>query len=98
MKMRMPARRRVLTTAGISSRGGSTMATRPTRVRPERACSIISVSNPVDEGDDLIHELDTALWASSRTRRPLEDHSFLICSICSRAAASRGMGVPDMPV
>lgn len=37
MKIRIPALLSVATTTGISSRGGSTMPTMPTRVRPDLA-------------------------------------------------------------
>lgn len=37
MKILMPALRKVSTTEGISSRGGSTMPTIPTNVKPVRA-------------------------------------------------------------
>lgn len=100
MKMRIPAPRNVEITSGISLLGGSAMATIPTIVNPVLACSTISFSNAVDDERDevSIDDLEIALCARSSTRRPCEDHSFLIMSIFSLAAAFSTMFAPEVPV
>lgn len=97
MKMRTPARRSVRTTSGISGRGGSTMATSPTSVRPEAACSVISRSKPEDATEFLSELREMGLCASRSTRRPCADQSFLILSIFSSMAGVRAMEAPDLP-
>lgn len=89
MKILIPALRSVLTTTGISSRGGSTIPTSPTSVNPLEPCFITSASKRLELGSDLMSWGIIILRARSITRLPEADQSFLILSITANVLLSR---------
>ncbi len=92
MNVRIPAPRRVFITSGMSARGGSTNASKPTRVsslltsfkmRPS-----VSVSGKVVP-------LFTIFRASKMTRLPSEDHLSLICRMDTLACSVKDPTAPS---
>ena len=98
MKIRIPAPRKVETTDGISSLGGSTIPTIPTKVRPVRAWCMISSSKFPEVASSLICSLQIVLRAKRITRLPCEDHVFLMFSIFASVSLSRTLLSPSMLV
>lgn len=98
MKIRIPALLNVLTTEGISSRGGSTIPTMPTRVSPVLACCATSSSKLLELGMVLIWALETVLRARRITRLPCADHVFFISSMVLRVVLSRTLVSPSVEV
>jgi hypothetical protein len=100
MKMRIPALLRTLITSGILSRGGSSIATSPTKVKPALACFIIPFSNcPEDVADvKLFAWFERTLRPRRITRLPSADHWFLISAIWRRILSSRTQVSPPFPV
>lgn len=98
MKIRIPARRNVETTEGIPSRGGSTIPSRATNVRPDRAWGDISVSWWLDSGAVLNSSFLIVFRASRMTRLPSLAQPFLISSISPRVSSSSSFESPSMVV
>lgn len=98
IKNLIPARLKVDTTEGISSRGGSTIPTRPTNVRPDRAWDDISFSKRLESGVIFNSSFLTIFRASKMTRLPSADQPFLISSIFLRTSSSRAFELPSIVV
>ena len=96
--MRIPALLNVLMTDGISSRGGSTIPTIPTKVSPVLACCATSSSKWLEAGRDLSCSFEMVLRASRITRLPCADHVFLISSMMFRVTSSRTFVSPSLLV
>ena len=96
--MRIPAPRKMETTDGISSRGGSTIPTIPTKVSSVLARCMTASSNWLDVVEARSDSLGTVLRARRITRLPCDDHVSLISSILARVISSRTLVSPSKVV
>lgn len=95
IKILIPALLSVWITSGISSLGGSTMPTRPTRTRPVLAWLSASASNSRDDGGILISLAGRTLRASRITRLPSPDQRSLSLVISVRSCPSSVCTLPS---
>lgn len=98
MNIRMPAPLNVLTTPGISSRGGSTIPRRPTRVRPVVAWRKASDANSRDDGEIPISATGRTFRARRITRFPSLDQRSFRSLTAANADASSAFTFPSTPM